>query len=434
MRKTVLLAGMLAMLGALTSCLRGDDLDMLRHPIHVSGTMDPRFGIPVGYGEMNVNDLLSQFSSNHSSLIDMTTPVLTLVYDTSVSDTIKAFGGATPPPPTPPIPPIGKRLAVKDVDTTVWWQTDTVVSDTIEIDFFRDAEALDHISMDSVLMDLTVGAHAQCAEVVRPHISASFDGLQVTYQDHAGATKTLEGLSVDPVYISDISQGFTETFEKINVAPMMSDRPQKIIATYHFHFNVKKSLIADDLSHMNISAIMATYDTLGMTELIYSASMHVNMPLKMNVSALGYDFNVDLKDGMASVNLDSMLHSINEGINLVMDSTLFRLVLDNGIPLQLKLTAEMLDADSVPLFTMFANEIITMAQVDGTGMSVISEQTELARYLTRNELDMMKQARSMNVKITLDSNSKHVVVRTDDFLKIKAYLQIHPQVNIDIHM
>ena len=91
MKKRVFFATVVALAcTSLTSCIKSDDLNMLRHPITVTGEMNPTFGIPVGNGEMNMNDLLTSLSSNYNGMISDTGEVITVRYSMSSNDTVFA--------------------------------------------------------------------------------------------------------------------------------------------------------------------------------------------------------------------------------------------------------------------------------------------------------------------------------------------------------
>jgi hypothetical protein len=91
MKKSTLLMTILLACGAFASCLRSDDLEMLRHPIHVTGSVDPQYGVPVATGEMNINDLLSHLSAEYQGFIADDEEVITVEYQTTMRDTIHAF-------------------------------------------------------------------------------------------------------------------------------------------------------------------------------------------------------------------------------------------------------------------------------------------------------------------------------------------------------
>jgi hypothetical protein len=54
--------------------------------------------------------------------------------------------------------------------------------------------------------------------------------------------------------------------------------------------------------------------------------------------------------------------------------------------------------------------------------------------MTQQNIDDLKRATAMRVSITVDSDNgnKSVAIKREDFLKVKAYLQVHPTATFDI--
>ena len=184
MKKSTLFIAVLLVCGALSSCLRSDDLEVLRHPINVTGSISPQYGIPVASGEMNINDLLSNLSSEYQGLITDDN-VITLDYEAHMSDTILAFSQ---------IPNfMGNVAPARNYakDGTTWYSKDTTIIDTIDIDFFTDvADLSGQIDMEHIWLNLAVRAYGECPESIRPYVRATFDNLAIKYEDHNGTLKT----------------------------------------------------------------------------------------------------------------------------------------------------------------------------------------------------------------------------------------------------
>ena len=47
---------------AVTSCVRTEDLDLLKQPIHVQGEIDPNLGVPIAEGQMTFSDVFTSKS------------------------------------------------------------------------------------------------------------------------------------------------------------------------------------------------------------------------------------------------------------------------------------------------------------------------------------------------------------------------------------
>ena len=140
MKKITLFASILLFLGMLTSCLRSDDWELLRHPIHVTGSANPQYGIPVVTGELNINDLMSSFSADYAGMIT-DDEIVTIEYQIDLRDTILALSeislkGNKPAPPE-----------INNDEPKFWIPKDTTLVDTIDIDFFNDVDYVGQINI-----------------------------------------------------------------------------------------------------------------------------------------------------------------------------------------------------------------------------------------------------------------------------------------------
>lgn len=427
MKKNTIFLTIILVCGAFASCLRSDDLEILRHPIHVTGTVSPQYGIPVAQGEMNINDILSHLSADYQGLLVEDEDVVTIAYEAVLSDTIYAFSQI------PDFAPSPRSTSTKDGLT--WFSKDTIIVDTIDIDFFNDVEFSGQLNMEHIWLDLAVTAYGQCPESVRPHVKATFDNLAVSYEDHDGMPKTFDAIDVEPIRIDDINQGFDHNFERIDVASIANDMPRRIFTSYRFRFEVSSQFITEAMTSMYFGEIL---DSLRMSKLIYAADLDVTMPMSVKFNNLNYSFDLDLGDGLSSVNLDSIANSISEGISVNIDTSRIRLALDNGIPMEFLLGATLKDANDHELLKIFQDCTIASSnlKVDPDDnqryMTESSARTILEKKLTADELRLLEDAKTLTVTLRIDTQDKHVTIRRSDYLKIKAYLQVHPSVDIDI--
>ena len=54
---------------ALSACMRDEDWNLLRHPIHIQGHMDPSYGVPAAYGKMTFHDAFMKAKAEHPELV-----------------------------------------------------------------------------------------------------------------------------------------------------------------------------------------------------------------------------------------------------------------------------------------------------------------------------------------------------------------------------
>lgn len=437
MKKTLFFVTLLTFAGIFTSCIRDDDWEMLKNPIHMTGSINPYWGVPVAYGQMNMNDILTHFSATYNGYIDPNNDTITVVYDTSVSNTIYAFSVLSGSKKHSSVKGHGEAKASM-------YTRDSVFTDTIYIDFFDDVHSLDSINVAHMRVDLSVSAKAifrseYQADMVAPFVHAVFDSLEIWYDSHDDVHKKFNpaGIDLDTVRVrlDDVRTGVVTNFPTIDMADVVNDMPKRIYARYHFKLNVSDSIISENIATMPFGQIL---DSLYATQLSYSGRLHVELPLNIEVENMHYSFDLDMGEGLSTVNLDSILQKISEGIDVNVDNTKFRLVLDNGIPLNLTLSASAYDENGLFLWNAFSNELIPAANLaqdpsnPNTWHAVSPSHKVLMTELDEDDIEALNKATTLKVSIMVGSNNKHVAVKKDDYLKIKAFIQIHPTVDFDI--
>ncbi len=435
MKKRLFFATILALAFTMTSCLRDDDWEMLKHPLNITGEMHPTFGIPIGSGQMNMNDLLTSMSAIYEGIIDESSNTITVQYNVNVSDTIYALNYI----------PTSKRKGAAKTD---FYTKDTIVETAIDIDFFNNVIELQNLSIAHVYVVLSVGVEGNAPDFVVNHVHAVFDSMELWYDDYNGVHKQFIPTDVDlstfSVQIDNIQDGIHQTFDTMDMAQMINERPSKLYARYHMKFNVDSEIISENIANMTIPQILAG---LNMTHIIYSANMDVEMPLSVSINDMAYSFYLDLGKGLSGVNLDSIINSINEGLSAEITMSEFTLATENGIPLNLTLSAYGCAADSVTrLCTLFTDKKVHSAprrQVDPIVYEADRSQPPtkdtIVAQLNRTVLDQLNSSKYLRVDITVDSrdpnnNLQHVAVKRDDFLQLKAYLKVHPDINVNIEL
>ena len=434
MKKTVIFATLLTMLGVMSSCIRDDDWELFKHPIHVQGSVDPHWGIPVAYGEMNFSDLLSRLSAQYNGYVNPDSNIITVEYQGHASDTIYAssfVSGLKAPRPS----------ASK---SGTYFTKDSVIVDTVYVDFFDDVNSLEGLYLSHVWLDLKVRAWGDCPAMVAPYVKVQFDSLEVWYDDHYDAHKKFTSTDIDldtvKIIVDDVRQGFYKDFPTIDMARVVNDLPKRVYARYHMKVQVSNDIITQNIASMPISDIL---DSLSMTKFIYEGDLAIEMPLEVRMDDLFYTFDVDLGEGLSGVNLDSIFRSVSDGLSVDVGESKFRMKLDNGIPLNLTLTAKAYEGDpSVPSnlrWIAFNNETIASAELGAIPGDPIIKQavspktTMLEVDLDSADIEALKKCTKMRVSIMVaTTNHEHVAIKRNDFLKLSAFIQVHPTAKIDI--
>ena len=135
MKKRLFLMGLVASVLLLSSCNK-DDMELLKRPYRVQGSLNPTYRLPlVSSGQLNLGDLLKTFDGTLGANMVVTDTVIIFYYDMSVRDSIEVGVGSKKAPTAPM-----KRGAVKGRTGDIMLQVDTTLSYTVPIDLFDKAE------------------------------------------------------------------------------------------------------------------------------------------------------------------------------------------------------------------------------------------------------------------------------------------------------
>ncbi len=449
MKKTVLFAAMCAALLATVSCVKDDDLEMLKHPIHVRTEIDPQFGVPLASGQMNLNDVLSKMSTTFEGNIDDTADVITFVYEDSISGSSSATGSKKA---------LRHRPARKDAD--VWLWKDTVISQTVPINFFSQLEMLDHIRIGHLWVDLSVGVkgtyQAGYTPTTNDDLKVAFKNAQVFYTDAGGTERPFfppDRPIVDSIGFDDMTNWHMTQYDELDMASIINDKPQQVRVSFHLMLGIKASAIIGGSPSVNDSTIGQIIRNVQMMQLDYKAKIKVRMPFEVSITNMVYDYTLDIGEGLSSINLDSIISQISEESSVDVKNATFTLVSENGIPLELSLQARFLDANNNLLFKLFNGdtniapaptrilEIDTIRNLDNSIRQIdtvyessgFSPVKELTATLSQRKIEQLKETKGLKVSFRMNTSAgKIVAIKRSDMLKLRAYIKFHPKIVIDI--
>lgn len=426
------------MLVLLSSCVRSEDIDLLRHPIHIQGEVDPYLGVPIAYGELTLNDLYDMLSANYSGYLDPNENTVTLKFDTSVVDVIHA-AGYDPSDGSGNKVNTGKGSSKGFVDFI-----DTVKEYSVDITLFDDARLQSitpgNIEINHLWLSLDVVYQGHCVpsfeDVVRNHVRAVADSLVVKYVDHNHVQHVFNGLPpIDPINIENVLDRRRITFDSVDLAPIINSMPRKITASFRFKFSVDDAWIVNNITNPSFAQMM---DTIKMTYLEYDADLSVAFPFEVHIGTLPYDFSIDLGDGLATVNIDSIINTLGDNIDAELKDSYINLAFDNGIPFDFIMNASMLDADSNFLFEVVDLDTVASAptapSVDDptTYEATGTTKTIVRAKINQEKLLKLKEARKLRIGLAISTGPNRVSVQRSNNLKIKASIQVHPSVSIDM--
>lgn len=448
MKKQVLFVAVLAVAALFTSC-RKDDINMSK-PFRVQGEIDPGLSLPViSEGHLNLNDLLSTFDGTFSGYI-LDDTVITFHYDTSLSQRINVGNSFKANRPVYHRPNRYKDASSETVSV------DTLILYEIPIDIFDKAVDID-AQIARLLLNLDVYVRGGCPENVeaelRENATISLNRLNIRYlcKDRTD-TVDFDGNSSlsDSLVVDDIITGGGVKFTNVNLASIINDRPNKIIASFHMNLNVSTHFADSILAHPEqIDRFSAMLDSLKMTWLQYDADLSVDLPFEIRIGDMTFNYDIDMT-GVASNDTSSMstkdlVDRIKDnlkkaGIDLLLDSlNRFVFEFENGMPLNIRLNADFVDENDQIIANLFTNGMIASAVTSPVpGNPGVNEATSPSMnriYVPLNFENLDAVFQSSKLKLTLGlsttGTAKNAIKRTD-YLKVKTKLQLHPTLSLDI--
>ncbi len=433
-RRAWLVGSVAAACASFSAC--GDDWELIKNPLHIQGSFDPVFGLPVAYGEITLDSLIGMMSTSNPSIESYITvdenEVLHFHYNFSTSggfnQTDKKAPATTP-------------VATKDDDWYVYTK-DTVISEELPLPFLEgiNNEVLDPLATlkpKHVYITITIDATAEAPTDVLPGASLLFDNLAITYKDRYGAVRPLP-INNDSINITDLTRTGIHDTIVIDIARLIEDFPSHITVSFRTELSVNTQRVIENFDLMHF---IEALDSLEMSNLNYTINTDFDIPFYFSVSGFAKPIDLDLGEGFSSIDLDQYLSELPEGITLDSTAAHLRLAFDNGIPLTLGFTPQFLDGNgmTLPIDVLVFDSIRSAHCVekelsDGTAYvsdSMVRSVVELR--LNKRNLELIKEARTLRLNINIDSFKKqHVAIRPSDKLRIKAYIKLRPGLGFDI--
>lgn len=431
MKRTLLIV--LAAVAVLFSSCRPEDLELLKHPIHIQGSVTPTYGVPIGNAEVTLNELLDMLSASNDQIGDLIDPesdIIVLNYSAQMADTINAVSGKGRKGPAP--------KASDDLSI------DTVLTYPMDITFFDEAsDILDAgLAIDHLWLTLSLDYYGICepssAQQLEQYVTAVFDSLTITYVDHNEIQHEFTNFAFTPQYINNILEHHLVTFDSVDMAEIINAMPRRVTASIRFRFNIDPAFVFSDPNMMN-GNFQSTLANMQMTRLVYDANMNVSLPFNIKIGELPYEFDIALtsEDG-TPFDVDEYLDKLPEGVDADLNDSYINLYFDNSIPLNFILGAALVNETGETLADLIGNDTVAAAQltpnpVDPTFFEAAGPTTSLVRAkLNMEKIRKLKQAKSIRLRLRLNTGDKFISIRRSDSMKIRITLQVSPEASVDI--
>lgn len=455
MKRQLFLMAVAVMACLMVSCAK-DDFNPSK-PIRVQGEIDPGLSFPlVARGQWNLNDMLTSLGGQlGGALLEDT--LITFHYDTSVLNTIDlshSFGSKSKNSqfknykPYKPNLPATKSGAIISVDTTISYE--------IALDFFDKMEDI-NLQIAHFWLDLGLFINGYCPEstrdILRANTTISLDSLQLNYIKKGETTITPflgnAELAAEELIIDDFIAGDSMKFTRVNMAFLINDRPEKLIASLKMHLNIDSSFAETILADpTQITEFTKMLDSIKLDSLAYRADLNVELPFEISGN-MTYEYDIPVSqtatNGEQSQSLSEMIEQLEatlkeKGLTLEMD-TLNRLIFefDNDIPLNLTLNAAYLDAAGNVTDSLFSNGHVDAAFTapsagnPGVSEAIAPKTSRVYLGITLDKLKRLGDAANIkfNIGLSTDGTDKMKIQRTN-YLNIRVKVQLHPDLTIDI--
>ena len=409
----------------LASCIRSEDWELLKHPVHVQGQLEPNLGTPIAKGEVTINDVLHMFNGQYTGLLDPEEEVLTINFEANGGDSILAQTLMNP----------GTKGVFMSKDTVIHYGVNITLFDHVALQDIVNG----NININHLWLTFNADIRGDCPDtvrdLVRQYVHAYFDSLVVEYVDYNHQRHTFTGVQMEPISVTNVLEHEQLSFDSVDLAEIVNSMPRRVDVSFRFRFELDNTIFNEDLAELYFNQLL---DSIYLTKRFYNTHVRVAFPFEIEIGNLPYSFDVDLGEGLTQVNLDEVLDSIGGGVDIDIKESFLTLGFDNGIPLNLTIAANLIDANDIPigptLFTETLESAVTAPSPDDPTTEIATESTHsvVRLHADKTLLQNLRRSKKIRFSLVLATGNKHVSIRHNDYLKIKVYLQLHPSVRIDI--
>lgn len=443
MKRRVALWAIVIAAVAVASCVRDEDLDLLKHPVHVTGELTPGYGAPIGYGQLTISNVISMLSDTYRGSISADADTVAIEIDTTLVDTLYNMAKTSAVSS-----PLRTGVFTKDggisKDTTISYGLDLAIFDDAAVDTMLNG----HISIVSLLFSMNTFIKAECPDTVRQIIkqyaSATIDNMLIHYTSHDGTVYPFTEFTFPTMTIAEILDGDSVNAYNVEMRDIINRLPTHIEVSYQLHFRLSSDFFTDHGSDANYNEML---DSINKLYFHYNARAHVKMPLNIHLEDLPYNINIAFSgDSLTRLNLQEVADSIAEGLTVHLDSAYLILAFTNGLPMEFKVDAALLDSNR----TILGNNIITNGIIqpattqptDATNTCFKRESDVTSRiyiHLDEERIRELHKAKSMYMSLRVSGNqgsdpANSIIIGPEDYMRIKVYVQIHPSARLDMRL
>lgn len=433
----------LCMFGLMTSCMKNgsEDFEGLKHPFQVHGSFDPNLGIPVGQAEMTVKQMLTMLNVQQGLIsYDEESHLMSVKYaDTSENrfdfDQMGSWARKVRVSRSSRAKSGGSGLVVLYSD---------LLSGSMSIDLFNNlgfdqynllfngvkATMTCNLKGDGTLSASTIHEHGLYVYIDSLYLHAygrSGNEVRVPFLDSLYSLQDF----MDPQGQDVVLLNNTDVTQLLNIAPTGIRYTARINIAIdpaelaYWGLTLGGTIDEDFISeNLQINAITAT------------SVIGAEVPLAIHFEDMAYDADINFNFGQ---NIQ-----INE---LELNNSYIGLAFENGTPLAMDIDASFTDSLGNVLAPIVSNVGIGGATIrlnpNGDGSYVVSQPTSSTLQVPVNSttLRALTTARNIHVRAAASTSTNTgsgiqsdavVSIQDDNKLKVRAYIVVHPDVDINI--
>lgn len=432
MKKVLLFAIAASVL--LCGCLRDEDKDMLRNPIHVTGTVDPTFGFSVASTHMDIEKVLSLLDGAEQYIDQTNTDdFITLKFDTVFSNEF-------------PIDATKAKRASRSKTGGFTYTKEFSGEQSFSV--FNEMDILKKLKMTDFFVNWTADFYAvasdQLQTLARNHdITVELSDIKLVATGYNNDTEEIIVNNGEAIDINDMLSGDTLKGVRIltdqDIAQLAALAPQKV------KYQAKVTFSTSELIFVSPERFMI--DSLTITEIDIKSRVGCRFPVNVSLEYLSH--NIDTVDFDLGHSLDSIIDDMeqNPNIDVSLKSVTANLVIDNSLPFTAKLHTVIMDENYTPLMILIdssdnAQNVLTGAPVvpspsnPNIYISNGSSRSKLSITIDADRLNILRQAKHVSFAVAaftsmVNGQYPFVAPRRTDGIDIKMYIQLNPNIHFD---
>ncbi len=421
------LVGMLLM----TGCLKDGFNDFRIEDPHFVADFNAELGIPIGTCELTIEDLTEMYTlwGDNADLAVTDDSVTIMVYGSFEDDIPMAQvkkgrgkGGFS-------------RKALGD--TTVRYTSHKWMEGSSAVDIFDQFELTAGVDVKAVYVSLDANVSADASGYVPGdgyNVTVYYDSLYILY-DHNGEMETLVEI-LDSINVDDFTTGSTRVnlLKDKEVGELLRNRSSllqfrcRMNIQFDYSFNYLDPSSYPSLGTSD-SVDQFIYDSIGIEAFHIDADMEARIPLSIYAHNMYVENDIELSGALDTLDLE-------------LDTSYIYVNCRNGIPLELVLGGELLDANGAVICPMFAGKTVAAASTalqatTGTYVATQETATQVPIVITREIFDGLKRAKELRLTTYINSAdtgnpaNQIVTIRKEDKLKMLLTAKVKPDYHFD---